>query len=80
MGGLSGETDTWLPRLTSNNCGDLSVKALHEQGFFVMGPLYVTAELRQPGVNVDLCRVGPVLMHSDPGCYDPGRSYSGYGY
>ena len=36
----------------------INEKALHEQGFFVMGPLYAKAEFKQPGVNVapDFCR------------------------
>ena len=44
MGGLSGETDTWLPGLTTEFFCEISEKALLEQGFFVIGQLYATVE------------------------------------
>ena len=85
MGGLFSEADTWLPGLTTENFYVTCEKALLKQGFFVTGPLYVTAsKFKLPGVNVDpglylgqpgpmhsgLFRYGPGMNCFAPGCWD----------
>ena len=83
MGGLFGEADTWIPGLTTENFYVICEKALFEQGFFVIGPLYATSnQFKLPGVNVDpdLCPDRPGPMHSGLFNYGPGMSCCVPGY